>query len=139
MSEEYDTLYELVQEAHRCIKDMRGLIRESREVGDQLRSVIASEFDEQMHEVAHQAFQHFATAVGDQVEVATQAVFDRFDLIANILLGEVKSSMRKGGGLTDAARLIRDRSPDTESVKSVVDDYFQRAEEAGYDPRRPLG
>jgi hypothetical protein len=137
MSEEYDDLFALVQDAHRAIKDLRGLIRESREVGDQLRSVIATEFHEQMDQTAAREFQRFGDQIGSQVEVATQAVFDRFDLIANILLGEVKSSLRKGGGLTDAAQTLRDRDDTSEKVRDVVDRYFEQAKADGHDPRHP--
>lgn len=137
MSEEYDNLYELIQDAHRTMKDLRTLIREAREVGDQLRSVIATEFRDQMDQAATQEFRRFHDEVAQQIDLATDAVFRRFDQIATILLGETKSMIRRGQTLQDAATTVSAHTD--EKVKSIVADYFEQAEKEGYDPRRPLG
>src|SRR5262245_24112250 len=121
--DEREALYELTVQAHAAMKDLRLLIREAKNTAQELRDLIAAEFTEQINEAAVFAMGQMVNQISTHIDEATDAVFKRFDTIADMLLGETKTGRRSGRGITeliDATVEARERR----KVEDVVTRYF---------------
>jgi hypothetical protein len=91
-NDEEERLHALVQEAHGVLRDLRLAIKEAKTLVAEEKTRTMDEYGE----VVRQGLEEFQEALGIATEDATQAVYDRFDLIAAILLGKDWESQREG-------------------------------------------
>jgi hypothetical protein len=86
-------LRELVREANGTLKDLRDERRKGEEL---LARKIEGEVAKRLEMELAVALKAFGIDLGKAIESSTQAVYDRFDLIAGICLGEDAVSRRQG-------------------------------------------
>ncbi len=105
--EEIDDLIVRTREAHEVLKDIRSATRELKEVirlAEETRQGVAVMIAAVTHDAISDAvdagLENWTRAIDEAIVDATNAVYQRFDVIAAILLGEA-------GDMEDAARLVR--------------------------------
>ena len=87
-------LREATREAREAAKDLRAEVKAAREFR---REFLATpELDAQLGELTEAALKRYSDSIQQQIEKATQAVWNRFDTIAMICLGEDPQSVREG-------------------------------------------
>lgn len=91
--DEIDALREATREAHEVLKDLRRAIKDGRQLVKEAAGIAVSE---QMKPVVDKGLKEFSEALDVAVKEATQSVFDRFDQIRDMLLGEDRTSKRLG-------------------------------------------
>jgi len=102
-----------VREAHEVVKDLRSLIHEGRELVGQIEAAAEATVDERIKSAVAVGLSNFQTQLNTSVEEATQAVFARFDKLADTLLGETKAEQRRGRSLPQLIQAhVEGRSPD---------------------------
>jgi phosphoenolpyruvate-protein kinase (PTS system EI component) len=84
------------REAHEAIKDLRAVIREAKEVKEKLGVEMTDVWDNGMREVVSTGLAEYNTTIKRAIDEATQAVFDRFNVLADRLLGVDKGTRRRG-------------------------------------------
>lgn len=72
------------REARECLKDFKALNREYRELSEDW----AEKAGRLMTESAEEAMKNYFNIVEKAIKEATQAVYNRFDTLANIMMGE---------------------------------------------------
>lgn len=94
-----EKLRSLTREAHEAIKDLRLLLREvdgkqkeleqaRQALADDIVAVINDEFEDVMEKAAKAQIDGMAVATSAAILKTEEAIFDRFDTIARLLLGE---------------------------------------------------
>lgn len=83
MSDEQDELRELIQEAHRVMKDLRHVLKQAR---DQIDSLMVDRIEARLDEVTAKALTEYQSTIMDAIEKSTTKVFARFDKLTSILL-----------------------------------------------------
>ena len=87
-------LREATREAREAAKDLRAEVKAAREFR---REFLATpELDARLGELTEDALKRYSDSIQQQIEKATQAVWNRFDTIAMICLGEDPKSVREG-------------------------------------------
>lgn len=87
-------LREATREAREAAKDLRAEMKAAREFR---REFLATpELDARLGELTEAALKRYSDSIQQQIEKATQAVWNRFDTIAMICLGEDPKSVREG-------------------------------------------
>lgn len=108
-AEEAEELRAATREAHEAMQDMRALIREMGEIEQRLRKTAGEVFEERMMAQVSEGLARYGESIGRAIEDATQAVYKRFDTIADVLLGEDRASRRTGrASLADYAERAAD-------------------------------
>lgn len=85
-------LRELLTEGHGLVKDLDRLLREARE----LRRSLPDAVNERIEKAVDKGLTEYKDTLGKAIEDATSAVYDRFDTITMLLLGEDPKSVREG-------------------------------------------
>lgn len=110
MSEERESLEELIAEAHRCIKDMRQMLTEARIVRDEIQAVIHgmidADFSAIIAEETTKYLAEYGKALDEAITQGENAVYKRFDDITRILLNETKTAKRRGETVEDQVRAV---------------------------------
>jgi hypothetical protein len=88
MSEETETLQELLREAHEVLKDLRAANKEARRLVDAMPSLVKEAVGALLLEAANSELVAYHEAMGRAIEAATTKVYDRFDQLGKMLLGE---------------------------------------------------
>ena len=108
-SEEIDELIVRTREAHEVLKDIKAATKELQdtikhadEAQIQLLAALVHVVDEAIGEAIETGLVNYAGAIETSIDTATTAVYQRFDIIASILLGEKDDT-----DIEDAARLVR--------------------------------
>lgn len=81
-----EELKQATREARECLKDFRAMQREYRELSDDWETKAGR----LMGESAEEAMKHYFEVVENAIKMATDAVYRRFDTLANIMMGEEK-------------------------------------------------
>lgn len=109
--EEVDDLIVRTREAHEVLKDIKAAtkelndtIRHADEAQVQLMAALVRVVDEAIGEAIETGLANYAAAIESSIDQATKAVYERFDIIAGILLGETGEEK---ADFEDAARLAR--------------------------------
>lgn len=102
--EETEQLRIVVREAHEAIKDMTGLLRQMEQAKQDLEVVSRRVFEDQMAEQVSAGLQEYKTSLDKHIELATQKVYERFDRLADILLGEDRKSKKTGKTIEELVR-----------------------------------
>jgi len=84
------------REAHVAAQELASVIREARKLQADLKGFADVTVSKVMEPVIEAKFAEFNKAMNDGIEMATQAVFDRFDTIRDALLGEDQATRRRG-------------------------------------------
>jgi cobalamin biosynthesis protein CbiD len=87
-------LREEIRRAHEVLKDLRAEIRAAREARKEFFA--APELEERLGKLTEEAMAAYADNVKQQIDRATEAVWNRFDTITMIALGEDPQSVREG-------------------------------------------
>jgi hypothetical protein len=109
--EDVDALIVRTREAHEVLKDIKAATRELKETIELARQVQASLMitvvevvDNAIGETVESGLQNYSRAIDIAIDEAQDAVYERFDLIAAILMGGTDETEMT---LEDGARLIR--------------------------------
>jgi hypothetical protein len=94
----------VVREAHEAIQDLRTAIREARELRE--RFLAAPELAEQLGERVKEGLDEYGKVLQEAIKVAEQAMYNRFDVLTAICLGEDPESIRTG--VTSMPQLLRE-------------------------------
>jgi uncharacterized protein YukE len=95
-AEEVAALKAATREAHEAIKDLRAAIREGKELVREIDAAAETSVTERVHKVVQEGLDEFGKALEKSIEGATEAVFERFDTLADLLNGADKASKRQG-------------------------------------------
>lgn len=96
VGEEIKNLEAAIREAHTLLKDLRAATKDAKDAIVQVRAVARSVFEEEMAAQVDAGLKSYAEGIGKSIDEATEAVFHRFDTIANTLLGEGKRARKQG-------------------------------------------
>jgi len=84
LDEKIETLRELIREANGTLRDIR---HERREAEASIRS-ITEQIDARIFEAVVAGLERYSGTISNAIEVAEQKVYDRFDMIACLCLGQ---------------------------------------------------
>lgn len=93
MIETMAEMRELMKEAHGLQKDLKQTIREAKQLSSKF---ISEELTEAFTKVVAEKVGELNAAVDDTMEKSVKKVYDRFDVLAGILLGEDRESRKAG-------------------------------------------
>lgn len=102
--EERDELRDLVRQMHESLKDGHRLLKAMETIKDELMTVAEEVFSERMGEQVAKGLDEYKSSLDRQIELATQKVYERFDTIADILLGKNQPD----GGIEGILDRVRD-------------------------------
>lgn len=94
--EKIQELRDATRSANETLAELKLLNKELRKLMGQLDARFAKAFDEEISEIVQTTLAEYKTSIERSTEEATQAVFRRFDTIAEILLGKSKKQRRAG-------------------------------------------
>jgi hypothetical protein len=97
MDREIETLIALREQtrlAHEAAKDLRAEVRAAREARKEFFA--APELEERLTALTGEALERYKDNITEQIQRATEAVWNRFDTITMIALGEDPASVREG-------------------------------------------
>lgn len=107
LQRELEVLQELravVREAHEAIKDLRADMKAARELRERFLS--APELDEQMGKRVKEGLEEYGDTLQEAIAVAEKAMYNRFDVLTAICLGEDPESVKTG--VTSIPDLLRE-------------------------------
>ncbi len=87
-------LREATREAREAAKDLRAEMRAARELRREFLGT--PELDARLGELTEAALSRYSDGIDKQIKLATEAVWNRFDTITMICLGEDPQSVREG-------------------------------------------
>jgi len=97
LQQEIADLRDATREAHEAIKDLRQIMREAREIRADVVLLATTSAEEVVDPVIVAALERYQATIATAIESATTAVYARFDIIADLLLGETKKQRRRYG------------------------------------------
>lgn len=90
-------------EAHGVMKDLRRLLREIRAAEAEVVELISTTFDEKVAEVVQEGLDQYASEIKGHTDRASDAVLERFDQMASILIGETAKELQSDATLEEIA------------------------------------
>jgi|RhiMethySRZTD1v2_1073278.scaffolds.fasta_scaffold20637_11 hypothetical protein len=115
MSDETDTLQDLLRQAHETIKDLRGLLREAAAFRAALPKLVEEAVGDQLKEAAVRETAAYFAGIDKSIDDATEAVYQRFDRLYASLVGELDKradELRRTGADEQSAavrKILQDR------------------------------
>jgi vacuolar-type H+-ATPase subunit H len=104
-------LKEATRAAHEATKDLIAATKEARKVIEEIKAEADEQVDQRLSVALKEGLDELAESVGQAIETATTAVYDRFDRVADILLGETKSDIRSGSpSLPSLAKKVAEKN-----------------------------
>lgn len=102
-------LKEATREAHEAIKDLRQVIKEARQVDAHLAEKAYAALETGVAEIVAAGLDEYKVTISKAIDTSTEAVFRRFDTIADLLMGEDKTTRRRGEpSLVELAEKIKE-------------------------------
>ena len=95
-------LRELITEGHGLVQDLTRLLREARQLRDNLPEAVIARIDN----AVAAGLRDYQDALGIAIDKATDATYKRFDVLSAICLGQDPRSVRTG--VTSVPDLLRD-------------------------------
>lgn len=86
MQDDIEELRDLVREAHGVMGDLTRTMREVRALITEVEKVSQTVFEERMNETVVAGLAAYQGVISEAIEGATDAVYQRFDTIASVLL-----------------------------------------------------
>lgn len=105
-AKESDELKEIIRQAHEVLGDLKRTMREAR---DLIESYTEEKVTPVLEQRTADALEEYAGQITRATQSATDAVYDRFDTICNIMLGK--------GKLTDFEELARRTAQRREAIQ----------------------
>lgn len=103
-------LKEATREAHMAIKDLTKLMKEFRQLRDELQAELQKSVDEQIQPVIKASLQDWSDQTVTFINQAEERINARFDTVADILLAESREDKRKGRpSLTELAKKVKEQ------------------------------
>ncbi|MET9088126.1 hypothetical protein ABZX77_40655 [Streptomyces sp. NPDC004237] len=93
LAREREQLQADIREAHGVLKDLRQAIKEARQ---EIPRLMADKVSEQMQTRVAEGLDAYKGSLDEAIEQSTARVMERFDTLAAMLMGEDKSSRRRG-------------------------------------------
>jgi len=94
--DEVAALKAATREAHEAIKDLRAVIKEAREISSTLTVEMNDAWEHHVQDTVREGLAGYNAEIKKQIDLATQAVFDRFMDLGDRLLGVDKTTRRRG-------------------------------------------
>jgi hypothetical protein len=108
VDEDADALRLLIREAHEATKDLKAVIREATEARESLITMAAVTVEQGINIAVEEGLKAYSESISTAIDDATDAVYERFDVIAATLLGESEKQKRRGDiRVVDQAALLR--------------------------------
>jgi hypothetical protein len=108
VDEDADALRVLIREGHEVLKDLKATIREAQQAREDLVAAAGVAVNTGIEVAVEEGLRRYGEAIKDAIDHATDAVYERFDVIAATLLGETETQKRKGEpSMDDYAKLMR--------------------------------
>lgn len=95
-NDEIAALKAATRQAHETIQELRTVIREARDLLNQLGPAAEAAVDEHLAPVVEKSLEDWAEHSTKFINQAEERINARFDQIADILLGETKRDRRRG-------------------------------------------
>ncbi len=89
-------LKDLTRKAHEAVQELKGVIREARQVRKELTDACEVEIRTRLEPVVKLHIRELTAATDKAIEATSDAIDKRFDTIVDIMLGEDKHSQRRG-------------------------------------------
>ena len=86
-----ETLRDATREANETIKGLRLATREATREFDTRVAAVSGATERTIHEIVEAGLDRYKATLDKAIASATQAVYDRFDLLATIMLGEERT------------------------------------------------
>lgn len=96
-------LREATAEAHGVMKDLRRLLREIRAAEAEVVELLATTFEAEVGEVVKKGLDQYASEIKEHTDRASDAVLERFDQMASILIGETAKELQSDATLEEIA------------------------------------
>lgn len=96
MTKDEENLREATRHAHEAIKDLRDATRDAKAVVKEIQEAAAVNVDGRVHQAIIASLGELESATKEAIDRATASVYERFDRIADILMGETKQDRRVG-------------------------------------------
>ena len=87
-------LREATREAREAAKDLRAEVKAAREARAEFFAT--PELDARLKDLTEESLARYSASISEHIEKATEAVYNRFDTLAMICLGEDPKSVREG-------------------------------------------
>lgn len=103
---------EATRQAHEVLKDLRLAVKDALKLKESIEQAAQVAVDERLEPIVKQGLEKFIAALNVAIQEGTEAVFHRFDTIADNLLGEDRTSRRQGRPTVEeifAARKVLDQ------------------------------
>lgn len=94
--EEVARLKEATREAHEALKDLKRGVEEAKEAHRLLHACVEQALNDGIGKQVQEGLDEYKESLAAAIDGATEAVYKRFDQIADILTGEDKQSKRAG-------------------------------------------
>lgn len=91
-ADEVEELRDLIRQMHEALKDGTRLLKAMETVKEELVSVSQEVFEERIEGVVKEALDGFNVTMIKHIDDATEAVYNRFDVLGRVLLGKGKKS-----------------------------------------------
>lgn len=112
--EEIEALKEATRAAHEVLKDIKQARRAAEQAKDELLSYVAAALEYGIEDIVKYSLEEYQAVINRHTELATEAVFSRFDQLEAIMLGETRSQRRRNG----------------ESIQEMVERIFKHDQSA---------
>lgn len=94
--EEVARLKEATREAHEALKDLNVMIQMAKATVKELNACVEEALNDGIGKQVQEGLDEYKESLAAAIDGATEAVYKRFDQIADILTGEDKQSKRAG-------------------------------------------
>lgn len=94
--EEVARLKEATREAHEALKDLNVMIQMAKATAKELNACVEEALNDGIGKQVQEGLDEYKESLAAAIDGATEAVYKRFDQIADILTGEDKQSKRAG-------------------------------------------
>lgn len=89
-------LKQATREAHECLQEIHATERRINDKLDGFRGDLALIVRIQIDDTVKEGLERYKDVIDEAIKQATQATYDRFDLLASIMMGDDKQSQRQG-------------------------------------------
>jgi LPS O-antigen subunit length determinant protein (WzzB/FepE family) len=94
--DEVAELREATRQAHEALKDLRLAVKEAVKLKDSIEQAAQVAMDERIAPAVEKGLEEFRESLKKAIDTGTEAVFHRFDTVADTLLGEDRATRRQG-------------------------------------------
>ena len=89
-------LKRLTREAHEAIQDLNGVLREARQMVTAIDNVAQVAVTQRLEPVVEEQIRLLSEATATAIAASEQGIYDRFDTLTQMMMGEDRKSIREG-------------------------------------------